>query len=60
MMAVKEKINIDDATVAGFGDEWSRFNQNGLSSEAREQIFEDYFQCYGKKNRARIGILDDK
>lgn len=45
-MAVKEKINIDDATVAGFGDEWSRFNQNGLSREAREQIFDDYFSIF--------------
>lgn len=45
-MAIKEKINIDDATVAGFGDEWSRFNQNGLSSEAREQIFDDYFSIF--------------
>jgi ubiquinone/menaquinone biosynthesis C-methylase UbiE len=46
MMAVKEKVNIDDATVAGFGDEWSRFNQNGLSHEAREQIFDDYFSIF--------------
>jgi len=45
-MAVKEKINIDDATVAGFGDEWSRFNQNGLSHEARAQIFDDYFSIF--------------
>lgn len=45
-MADKEKINIDDATVAGFGDEWSRFNQNGLSHEAREQIFDDYFSIF--------------
>ena len=45
-MAVQEKINIDDATVAGFGDEWSRFDQNGLSREAREQIFDDYFSIF--------------
>jgi ubiquinone/menaquinone biosynthesis C-methylase UbiE len=42
----KEKNNIDNATVAGFGDEWSRFNQNGLSREAREQIFDDYFSIF--------------
>lgn len=46
MMADKEKINIDEATVAGFGDEWSRFNQNGLSHDAREQIFDDYFSIF--------------
>jgi ubiquinone/menaquinone biosynthesis C-methylase UbiE len=45
-MAVREKINIDHATVAGFGDEWSRFNQDGLSREAREQIFDDYFSIF--------------
>ena len=46
MMVVKKKTNIDDATVAGFGDEWARFNQDGLSHEAREQIFEDYFSIF--------------
>jgi SAM-dependent methyltransferase len=46
MMVIKEKINIDDATVAGFGDEWTRFNQDGLSHEAREQIFDDYFSIF--------------
>jgi ubiquinone/menaquinone biosynthesis C-methylase UbiE len=45
-MAVKEINNIDDATVAGFGDEWSRFNQDGLSHKAREQIFHDYFSIF--------------
>ena len=45
-MAVKEKNNIDDATVAGFGDEWSRFNQDGLSKEARQKIFDDYFSIF--------------
>lgn len=46
MMADKEKTNIDAATVAGFGDEWSRFNQNGLSREARDQIYDDYFSIF--------------
>ncbi len=45
-MASKEKINIDDATVAGFGDEWSRFDQHDLSREAQEQIFDDYFSIF--------------
>lgn len=45
-MAIKKKNNIDDATVAGFGDEWSRFNQNGLRHETREQIFDDYFSIF--------------
>jgi SAM-dependent methyltransferase len=46
MKVGKEKSNIDDATVAGFGDEWFRFDQNGLSSETREQIFNDYFSIF--------------
>jgi ubiquinone/menaquinone biosynthesis C-methylase UbiE len=46
MMAIKKKINIDDETVAGFGDEWSRFNQSGLSNETRALIFEDYFSIF--------------
>jgi len=42
-MVVKGRKNIDEATVAGFGDEWSRFNQKGLDNGTREQIFCDYF-----------------
>jgi SAM-dependent methyltransferase len=38
--------NLDSATVEGFGDEWSRFTQEGLSPTAREQIFEDYFRIF--------------
>jgi ubiquinone/menaquinone biosynthesis C-methylase UbiE len=45
-MVVKEQNNIDEATVAGFGDEWSRFNQERLSKEVRLQIFEDYFSIF--------------
>ncbi|NDC10370.1 MAG: class I SAM-dependent methyltransferase [Oxalobacteraceae bacterium] len=57
-MTVKEKINLDDATVAGFGDEWSRFNQNGLSHEAREQIFDDYFSIFpwGALPKDAVGV----
>jgi ubiquinone/menaquinone biosynthesis C-methylase UbiE len=46
MTVGKEKNNIDNATVAGFGDEWSRFDQNGLSHEVRKQIFDDYFSIF--------------
>jgi ubiquinone/menaquinone biosynthesis C-methylase UbiE len=45
-MVYKEKINIDDATVAGFGDEWSRFDQHDLSRQAQQQIFDDYFSIF--------------
>ncbi len=35
--------NADDATVQGFGDEWSRFDQTGLSDAERQEIWEQYF-----------------
>jgi SAM-dependent methyltransferase len=38
--------NIDDATVSGFGDEWSRFDQTGMSEEERRRIFENYFSIF--------------
>lgn len=38
--------NTDARTVAGFGDEWSRFDQSALSDEVRKQIFSDYFEIF--------------
>ncbi|MGQ0537435.1 MAG: class I SAM-dependent methyltransferase [Gemmatimonadaceae bacterium] len=38
--------NLDAATIAGFGDEWSRFDQSALSDEERRRIFEDYFAVF--------------
>jgi SAM-dependent methyltransferase len=38
--------NVDDNTVAGFGDEWSRFDQTGLSSSERDIIFGQYFRVF--------------
>lgn len=35
--------NVDPATVAGFGDEWSRFDQSGLSVSERKHLFDAYF-----------------
>lgn len=45
-MNFKEEINIDEATVAGFGDEWTRLNQYDLNLYARTQIFDDYFSIF--------------
>lgn len=41
-----EGSNSDDRVVAGFGDEWSRFTQTGLTGEEREKIFNDYFSIF--------------
>lgn len=38
--------NLDAATIAGFGDEWSRFDQGALSDEERRRMFEDYFAVF--------------
>lgn len=35
--------NVDDAVVAGFADEWKRFDQRALSPADRTGIFDDYF-----------------
>ena len=38
--------NLDPATVRGFGDEWSRFDQSNLEIEERQRIFDDYFSIF--------------
>lgn len=38
--------NVHDASVAGFGDEWSRFDQSELSDRTREFMFYDYFGIF--------------
>jgi SAM-dependent methyltransferase len=38
--------NRDEQTVRGFGDEWSRFTQEELGTDIREQIFNDYFSLF--------------
>ena len=45
-LASSQNTNLDSATVAGFGDEWSRFTQEGLDPGARDQIFRDYFEVF--------------
>jgi len=36
-------INIDHATVNGFGEEWNRFTQQALSDHERAEVFAKYF-----------------
>ena len=38
--------NLDVKTVEGFGDEWSRFDQTGMSDEDANQLFESYFSVF--------------
>ena len=41
-----QKNNLDQKTVEGFGDEWSRFDQTSMSDEDTQQIFESYFAVF--------------
>ena len=38
--------NVHQETVAGFGDEWARFDQIRLLRSEREEIFEQYFRIF--------------
>jgi SAM-dependent methyltransferase len=38
--------NVDADVVAGFGDEWSRFDQSALSDSEVESIFNEYFDVF--------------
>lgn len=38
--------NKHQATVDGFGDEWVRFDQTGMSDEDSKQLFESYFSIF--------------
>lgn len=39
-------MNRDEAVVAGFGDEWSRFDQSELPDEDRRRAFAAYFSVF--------------
>jgi SAM-dependent methyltransferase len=38
--------NIDNQVVAGFGDEWSRFDQTALSDAELRSMFDNYFNIF--------------
>ena len=38
--------NIDKQVVAGFGDEWSRFDQSALSDVELQRMFDNYFNIF--------------
>lgn len=38
--------NIDNEVVAGFGDEWSRFDQSDLTEDELCRMFENYFNIF--------------
>jgi len=38
--------NLDPKVVAGFGDEWQRFDQSALSDAERRAVFDSYFALF--------------
>lgn len=38
--------NRDESVIAGFGDEWSRFNQSALTDSERQGVFDQYFAIF--------------
>jgi ubiquinone/menaquinone biosynthesis C-methylase UbiE len=50
-------VNIDTATVEGFGKEWSRFTQEALTDRERAQVFEKYFSLIDWTKKPRK-VLD--
>jgi SAM-dependent methyltransferase len=45
-MSEKVTSNIDKDTVESFGDEWSRFDQTGMSEQEAEKVFREYFSIF--------------
>ena len=43
---VDHKVNIDQKTVNSFGDEWERFDQDGMDDEEGLRIFKSYFSIF--------------
>lgn len=43
---VKNSTNADTKTIAGFGDEWERFDQSDLGQAESEEIFAQYFSVF--------------
>lgn len=48
----KDGSNVDEETVRGFGDEWTRFDQTELSAVERRQLFEMYFAKFPFSDRS--------
>jgi SAM-dependent methyltransferase len=42
----EKRANLDPATVASFGDEWSRYDQSKLDDAELARIFQNYFRIF--------------
>jgi ubiquinone/menaquinone biosynthesis C-methylase UbiE len=48
--------NVDENVVAGFGDEWTRYDQSGLSQEEIKEIFDVYFSIFPWENLPKNAV----
>lgn len=48
--------NLHSKTVAGFGDEWERFDQSSLDTDERHKIFSDYFEIFPWQSLPREAV----
>ena len=46
MQRQPEADNLDHATVEGFGQEWSAYDQSGLVGEEYRKLFDGYFRIF--------------
>jgi len=53
---VNKKPNVDKKTVEGFGDEWRRFDQSGLSQKEHHEAFQLYFSIFPWKKLPKDAI----
>src|SRR5689334_12756104 len=44
--ANRSSPNREDRVVEGFGDEWTRFDQQALDAREKEKVFADYFGIF--------------
>ena len=49
-MDIKNVNNIDKKTVSSFGNEWERFDQEGMSVEESKKLFDNYFSIFPWNN----------
>lgn len=47
--------NVDERTVSGFGDEWTRFDQAGAPPDELERISKVYFALFPWQSLPRNG-----
>lgn len=51
--------NVDDATVSGFGQEWSTFDQSQLSDDEARELFERYFSLVDLDSLPEDAVVAD-